>query len=267
LTRDEGFLLALRGAAAMCFLGHGAFGVLTKQAWLAYFAVVGIGPDRAYSLMPLIGLVDILLGLSMLRPTRAALAYMTAWAAWTALLRPLAGQGLAECLERAGNCGVPLALLLTALAAGSRGGWFARLSAPPLDGRLLGRVSAVLRLTTVTLLLGHGLLAVAGKPLLAKHLTALGVAAWGAPVPAVLSAQGWFEIGLGAAVLAFPSWPLLCLVLAWKLGTELLFPLTGDSIWEFIERGGSYGAPLALLILARSAPRSERLGLVSPASA
>jgi hypothetical protein len=31
-----------------------------------------------------------------------------------------------------------------------------------------------------------------------------------------------------------------------KLGTEALRPLAGEPIWEFIERGGSYGAPLAL---------------------
>jgi hypothetical protein len=35
-------------------------------------------------------------------------------------------------------------------------------------------------------------------------------------------------------------------VFAWKLGTEALRPLAGEPIWEFIERGGSYGAPLAL---------------------
>ena len=33
----------LRIAAAMCFIGHGAFGIITKEGWLPYFAVVGIG--------------------------------------------------------------------------------------------------------------------------------------------------------------------------------------------------------------------------------
>jgi hypothetical protein len=36
-------------------------------------------------------------------------------------------------------------------------------------------------------------------------------------------------------------------------GFEIAQALTGDYVWEFVERGGSYGAPLALLILVRSA--------------
>ena len=32
----------LRIGAAACFIGHGAFGIITKAAWLPYFAVVGI---------------------------------------------------------------------------------------------------------------------------------------------------------------------------------------------------------------------------------
>jgi hypothetical protein len=39
---------------------------------------------------------------------------------------------------------------------------------------------------------------------------------------------------------------VLLFVFAWKLGTEVFRPLAGEPIWEFIERGGSYGAPLAL---------------------
>jgi hypothetical protein len=39
---------------------------------------------------------------------------------------------------------------------------------------------------------------------------------------------------------------VLLFVFAWKLGTEAFRPLAGEPMWEFIERGGSYGAPLAL---------------------
>jgi hypothetical protein len=46
--------------------------------------------------------------------------------------------------------------------------------------------------------------------------------------------------------------PVLVAALAWKVATELLFPITDDSFWEFVERGGSYGAPLALLVLRRT---------------
>ena len=242
----------LRVAAAMCFVGHGAFGILTKAAWLPYFAVVGIGPDLGYAFMPLIGLVDILLGISMLaRPTKAALVYMTFWAVWTAMLRPLAGQGVPEMLERAGNYGVPLALLLVGFLAWPQGGWLAPLAPRALDRATLRQVAWVLRVTTATLLLGHGLLAVGGKPQLVKHLAAAGLGDGGASSLGLVAAQGWIEIALAAAVLVFSAWPVLLAAFVWKVATEMLFPLSGDYLWEFIERGGSYGAPLALALLVR----------------
>lgn len=36
------------------------------------------------------------------------------------------------------------------------------------------------------------------------------------------------------------------LVFVWKVGTECLRPLAGEPIWQFVERSGSYAAPLAL---------------------
>ena len=101
----------------MCFVGHGAFGVITKEAWVPYFAVVGIGRDTAFALMPFIGTVDIAMGvLALVRPTPAVFVWMTVWALWTAFLRPLSGEPLWEALERAGNYVVPAMLVLW-------GGW------------------------------------------------------------------------------------------------------------------------------------------------
>jgi hypothetical protein len=99
------------------------------------------------------------------------------------------------------------------------------------------------------------LLAVAQKPALAKLLGAAGLGDGGPFTATAVVSQGWFEIALAAAVLACPAWPLLLLVLVWKVGTEMLFPLTGDYVWEFIERGGSFGAPLGLLILSTARAR------------
>jgi hypothetical protein len=58
-------------------------------------------------------------------------------------------------------------------------------------------------------------------------------------------------VALGALLLAWPAYWLLLFVFVWKVGTEALRPLAGEPIWEFIERGGSYGAPLALAWLQR----------------
>jgi hypothetical protein len=102
----------LRLACALEFVGHGAFGIITKAAWVPYFGVIGIPEWLAYRLMPAIGTVDVALGaLVALRPARAALLYMALWGLITASIRPLAGEPLWEFLERAPNWAVPLAFL------------------------------------------------------------------------------------------------------------------------------------------------------------
>ena len=50
-------------------------------------------------------------------------------------------------------------------------------------------------------------------------------------------------------LLALAAACLLIAIAVWKIGTEALFPIAGAPIWEFIERGGSYAAPLALALL------------------
>ena len=62
----------LRLGAALCFVGHGAFGMLTKAAWIPYFGVVGISESSAWRLMPLVGVMDISFGM-------AALVWPRAW--------------------------------------------------------------------------------------------------------------------------------------------------------------------------------------------
>src|SRR5207302_9233415 len=75
----------LRLACAAEFVGHGAFGVMTKAAWVPYFGVIGIPPELAWKLMPLIGSVDITLGLAVLvRPIRPVLLSMAFWGLLTA---------------------------------------------------------------------------------------------------------------------------------------------------------------------------------------
>ena len=59
--------------------------------------------------------------------------------------------------------------------------------------------------------------------------------------------------------------PCSCSFSSWKVGTEALRPLAGEPIWEFIERSGSYAAPLALLALRfnlgpQYAPRTAAAG-------
>ena len=239
---------ALRIGSAACFVGHGAFGIITKAAWVPYFGFVGIPADWAYTLMPLVGAVDIALGISVLfSPRPIVLAYMTVWALWTAMLRPLTGESAFEMLERAGNYGVPLALLLIVGVPRTWRDWFRHAGAESASADL-SVVMRTLIVSTALLMFGHGGLAMQGKPLLLSHL---GIA--GLP-PSALPVLGFLEMSAALLLLSWPSTPLFVLVVAWKLSTEALFPLSGAPIWEFIERGGSYTAPLALALLMLAYP-------------
>ena len=84
MTGAQAVYWCLRVAAAACFIGHGAFGIITKAAWVPFFGVVGIPEAWAWKLMPVVGTMDILMGLSALfYPTRAVLL----WAATHPFLR------------------------------------------------------------------------------------------------------------------------------------------------------------------------------------
>ena len=113
ITTEQKIYHVLRIAAAMCFIGHGAFGIITKPIWCNYFAVAGIGHDLAYKLMPIVGSIDILSGIIMLvYPIRAIALWLVVWGLATATMRPLSGEPFAELIERAGNSGAPFVLLL-----------------------------------------------------------------------------------------------------------------------------------------------------------
>jgi hypothetical protein len=259
LPRSPGAILfrILRLTCAAEFIGHGMVGLATNPGWLPYFAVVGIPAAFADRLMPLIGLVDLAVGLALaLAPRRFVVTYAAAWGTWTALLRPLAGQGGWEFLEEVRNGLLPLSLLLLGGCGGSVPGFIAGRIAPCLDVTSTRAPAWLLRLTVAALLIGHGgMSALTGQISWATYLTGLGVGAATTQSLGLASLIGWSEIALGVAVLVRPSAYLLMFVCAWKVGTELLRPLAGEGIGQFVERAVSYGAPLALALLIQ---RSDR---------
>ena len=156
-----------------------------------------------------------------------------------------------ETLERAGNYGVPLAMLLLVGWPRSRRGWIAGGDGAPATRATLRRL---LQWTTALLLFGHGALAaITGKALFATHYATLGLPASVAPV------IGWVEIAMSALVLVSSAPALFIGVAVWKLATEALFPLAGAPIWELIERGGSYAAPLAVALLSTRRDAATRV--------
>jgi len=247
----------LRIGSACCFVGHGVFGVITKAAWVPYFAVAGVGEPMAWRLMPWVGWMDIAIGLLVLLwPCRALHVWGVVWCVWTALLRPLSGEPFWESLERAGNYGVPLAILA---AVGLGGPAFGRLpwKWPELRLGTRRRLVRVLHAVTLTLLVGHaGLGLFSHKAGLAQHYAAVGFTSPGALVPLI----GALEFMLAGVLFFSPRPGLLIFVCLWKVTSESLFLVSGAPIWELIERGGSYAAPLALAVLLayeRKSPASH----------
>lgn len=237
----------LRTGAFLCFVGHGAFGVLTKAAWVTYFGVVGIGSDTAYRVMPFVGVVDITAGCLVLVGARPIYAvWMLVWAVWTALLRPLSGESGWEAVERAGNYGVPAALLVLTWAPARWRGAFRIARMRELTPRVLTLARRTLSAALVLLVLGHGALGVEGKTGLVQNYASIMSEASAAQLTPIL---GWFEIGLAVVASLWQPMAFLIFVAAWKLATELLFLTAGAPIWEVVERGGSYTVPLALAIV------------------
>lgn len=237
----------LRIGVAGCFIGHGAFGIITKSAWVPYFAVGGIDEPLAWKLMPVVGAMDILMGIAaIVWPCRALFAWAAIWAVWTASLRPLTGEPIWEMVERAGNYGVPIAILVV---VGLKGSLFGRIQTnwtKLLDDTRRQRLAWTLKLTTVLLLAGHaGLGLFSHKAGLAHHYAALGLG----DSTALVAGIGAFEFLLVALVFIFPRPGLLVGVCLWKIATESLFVVAGSPFWEVIERFGSYAAPLALAAL------------------
>ena len=243
----------LRVGVAACFVGHGALGLLRTASWTSYFAVVGIGHETALRLMPLVGVFDVALGLSVLVcPIGALVLYMAAWCLWTALLRPLAGESNWEAVERAGNYGVPVALFILMQCGGAKT-WLGGRLRGALDQSQCRRIGWVLRGTTVLLLLGHGALGlIVRKPMFSAQYALLGL-----PGAAVEPLVGGFECLLALAVLLRAGRQLLIGVVVWKLATEALCPLAGSSFWVFVEHGGSYAAPLGLALLLRARAKAQ----------
>lgn len=96
------------------FFGHGFLAVIRAEPkWEAYLAVVGLLPHERPLVMRLIGCIDVAAAFSvLLSPCAPVLAWATAWAFSTALVRPLCGESVFAFIERAANWVVPLALLL-----------------------------------------------------------------------------------------------------------------------------------------------------------
>jgi hypothetical protein len=246
-NQSKDIYYTLRIASALCFIGHGAFGIITKEIWTHYFGVFGIGHDTSYAMMPYVGVIDICMGISLLiYPIRIILGWLVVWGLMTAFLRPLSGEPFAEFIERAGNFGAPLALLLLTTKSLSKRDWLKNVKAPEqINQQTIKSVAWCLRIVVFLLFTGHGTLNLIEKKGLLDQYQSLGFS----NTILVAHIVGTFEILAALFVLIKPLRPVIFLLFIWKTGSELFYPHW--ELFEWVERAGSYGAVLALWFITR----------------
>jgi len=248
----------------MEFTGHGAAGLSLKESWVRYFEVYGFSEHTAYTLMPIVGTIDIALAiLGFVSPRRWALAWCAFWGLMTATLRPLSGESVWEVLDRAGNYGGPLAFLILCGWPRTARGWTEPIRWQPVTRATLKHLVVVLQWITALVLIGHGAYgALLQKQQLLAQYTKVGLTSLPLIGSRFEAALGCLEIALGIAIAIRPLRSLVLAACVYKIGTELLYPLTGYPLYEFVERGFTYVAPFALFLIlphVKNPPEGEDL--------
>jgi len=112
MTNDKKIEWLLRIGVAGEFLGHGLLAIEGKKDWIGWISqMTYTDTSTATTLLLLVGISDVVLALIVLiRPIRPLLLWMAFWGFWTALVRPLVGQGWLDFVERSANWAAPLAL-------------------------------------------------------------------------------------------------------------------------------------------------------------
>jgi hypothetical protein len=199
--------------------------------------------------MPVVGIVDIALGIVLLvYPVRIAALWLIFWGLFTASLRPLSGEHFAEFLERAGNYGAPLMLLLLSGAQSPAVKyWFKKIQLPgPLDEQRLSTLMKPMQVIAFLLLAGHGWLNLIGKTGLIKQYEMLGFP----DAHLVATLAGSLEVLGALLILIKPMRQIVLIFFLWKMTSELFYPTY--EFFEWVERGGSYAILLGLWLAMKS---------------
>ncbi|MBI4714259.1 hypothetical protein HY771_03700 [Candidatus Uhrbacteria bacterium] len=110
------------------------------------------------------------------------------------------------------------------------------------------KIEWILRIAVAGEFIGHGVLAVQGKPAWIEWFSVFGISDV-ALATQLLTLVGTLDIVLAIIVLLRPVRLALLWMSIWGFWTAILRPIVGESGWDFIERFANWGAPLALLFL------------------
>ncbi|MEK9147444.1 MAG: hypothetical protein AAB593_00820 [Patescibacteria group bacterium] len=107
----------------------------------------------------------------------------------------------------------------------------------------------ILRIAVFGEFFGHGIFALQGKEKFVNYIMSVGISHDTAAI--LLMFVGIMDIIVALVVLFRPISPILLWAAFWGFATELIRPIAGEPIWDFLERWANIGAPLALYYLLK----------------
>lgn len=109
------------------------------------------------------------------------------------------------------------------------------------------KVEWILRIGIFGTFLGHGIFALLVKQSWIPYFTSVGISESSAML--LLPLIGLLDIIIAIFVLIKPIRAVLIYASIWAFMTALIRPISGEPIWDFVERAANWAAPLALLYI------------------
>jgi len=109
------------------------------------------------------------------------------------------------------------------------------------------KVEWILRIAVFGTFLGHGVFALLGKQSWISYFTSVGISESAAIF--LLPLIGALDVLVALFALIKPIRVVLIWATLWAFATALIRPISGEPIWDFVERAANWAAPLALLYL------------------
>lgn len=113
--------------------------------------------------------------------------------------------------------------------------------------RILKTVEWLLRIGVFMCFFGHGYLAISKNPAWFQYLETVGISGLNAERTMVLI--GCLDVLVAIITLIKPLKAILLWACFWAFSAALIRPLSGDSMWAFVERGVNWITPLTLYFL------------------
>lgn len=110
-------------------------------------------------------------------------------------------------------------------------------------------VKILLRIGVFLIFLGHGVFAIQGNPSWIPYIETVGFSA--VIAKKLILYIGILDIIVAIMVLLKPNKYIVLWAILWTFLTAIIRPISGESIWAFVERGGNWIVPLCLYFLMK----------------